>query len=447
MAGVAPLVFAAAACLAAVPAQAQSAADLADLRAEIAALKAQQQQAAQRIAQLETALANPPATAAGSPAPAWSATPQPLVGQAFARQDNPAATINAAGGSGPGRTPLSAPSKLAVNGDLRVRYESNFGDKDGHNRDRGVVRARLRATYAVNKWLSIGGQIGTGDPNDPNSTDVTLSGFDNDLQISLDQAYIRANFGNLQLTAGKMPQPFVRTEMTWDGDINPEGVSASYKFDLGGGTSLRANGLYFLIDEAVAARDSSMIGGQLQFETVPTKAVKIELAAGYYDYRLQSTAGGDIGDFRTNRFAGGRYLSDFNLLDVVGAVQFNGISDKWPLRVVGNYVHNFGATTDQDTGVGVDILLGRTSKSGDFRFGYGYAQTGVDAVLAAFSHDNTDLATNYMQHTALVDYVVAPNMILNATVYRYKPKSSRFTTNVLPDDWIHRVRLNMLVNF
>ncbi|MBK6718380.1 MAG: hypothetical protein IPG62_00525 [Sphingomonadales bacterium] len=44
----------------------------------------------------------------------------------------------------------------------------------------------------------------------------------------------------------------------------------------------------------------------------------------------------------------------------------------------------------------------------DWRFGCGYAETGVDAVLAAFSHDNTDLATNYRQHTLLVDYVVVP---------------------------------------
>ena len=83
----------------------------------------------------------------------------------------------------------------------------------------------------------------------------------------------------------------------------------------------------------------------------------------------------------------------------------------------------------------------------DWRFGYGYAQTGVDAVLTAFSQDNTNLASNYRQHTLFADYVIVPNMILNATFYRYKAKSALFTPAFSTDDWVNRLRFNMLVNF
>ncbi|MBN8844142.1 MAG: putative porin [Sphingomonadales bacterium] len=441
-------------------AQAQSADDFAAMRAEIAALKAQQQQSAVEIEELKAKLAGGSPVVAAQPQSAPVATtaqlqPTPAAqgGSFIQRSPQPAvfasaaAPVNPAGGSAPGTPPASVPSKLTINGDFRLRYESNFGDQDARNRDRGVLRARLRAAYAVNKWLTVGGQLSTGDADDPNSTDITLSNFNDDLDVSLDQAYAKFSLGNLTLYGGKIPQPFVRTELVWDGDVSPQGVSASYKINLGGGASLKANALYFLIDESVAGKNSDMVGGQLAFETSPSAPLKFELAAGYYDYQLGSTAGGDTGDFRSNRFLAGRYLSDFDLLDVIGAVQFNGLGEKWPVRVVGDYVHNFGATVPGDSGFGVDLLVGRASKKGDLRFGYGYAQTGVDAVFAAFSHDNTNIATNYRQHTLFVDFVPIDNIVLNATFYRYRPKDALYAGSNGASDWLDRLRLNMLVNF
>jgi hypothetical protein len=440
------------------PAMAQTAEDFAAMKAEIQALRDAQARSDAEIAGLKAQLgAQSAAASAPSEAPPTQiaqspATPQP--GSSFVQRApetatyaSAAAPVNPAGGSAPGTPPASVPSKLTINGDFRLRYESNFGDADARNRDRGVLRARLRAAYAVNKWLTVGGQLSTGDADDPNSTDITLSNFDDDLDVSLDQVYAKFALGNLTLYGGKIPQPFVRTELVWDGDVSPQGVSASYKFNLGGGASLKANGLYFLIDESVAGKNSDMIGGQIALETSPSAPLKFELAAGYYDYQLGSTAGGDTGDFRTNRFLAGRYLSDFDLLDVIAAVQYNGIGEAWPVRLVGDYVHNFGATAGDDSGFGVDLLVGRASKKGDLRFGYGYAQTGVDAVFAAFSQDNTNIGTNYRQHSLSVDFVPIDNLILNATFYRYRPKDPLYAGSNTATDWLDRLRLNMLVNF
>lgn len=426
------------------PALAQSPDEQAALRQEISALKAQQAESAERIARLEAALDS---RAGSAKAVIATSSGSPVVFAGKSSTASPASPVNAAGGSSPGAPPPSIPSKLTVNGDARIRYESNFNVPGTRDRDRGVLRARLRAAYAFNKWLTLGGQVATGDNDDPNSTDITLGSFDDDLTISLDQIYMRGTFGLLTLTGGKIPQPFARTELVWDGDVSPQGVSASYKLDLGGGTSAKANALYFLIDEAAGGEDSRMVGGQLQFETSASKRLKFELAAGYYDYRLSSLTGGDAGDFRTNRFAGGRYLSDFDLLDVIAAAQYNGLGERWPVRLVGDFVHNYGAATDQDTGFGVDLLIGRGSKLGDWRFGYGYAQAEVDAVLTAFSHDNTNLASNYLQHTLLVDYVVAPGVTLNATYYRYRAKSPRFTPAFSVTEWANRLRINLLAVF
>lgn len=433
------------------PARAQSAADFAELRSEIAALRAAQAESAARIEALQRQLAQAPVATPEPVRIVASSTPDVqlqtqqaagLVGSA-----DSASPINPAGGSAPGATPTPVASRLTVNGDLRLRYESNWGDRDARNRDRGVLRARLRAAYAINQWLSFGGQIGTGDADDPNSTDITLTGFDDDLDISLDQIYARVTAGNLTVFGGKVPQPFVRTELVWDGDVSPEGVSASYKLSLGNGATLRANALYFLVDESVATADSRMIGGQLAFETKASAPLKAELAAGYYRYSLRSTAGEDGGDVRSNRFLNGAYLSDYRLLDVIAAATYNGLGERWPVRVVGDYVHNFGAAKGENTGFGIDLLVGRASRKGDWRVGYGYAQTDVDAVFAAFSHDNTNIATNYLQHSLSVDYVPVPNLMLNATYYRYRPKDAAFAGTNRPNDWLDRLRLNFVVSF
>jgi hypothetical protein len=427
----------------AVPAFAQSTAadELRALRTEIEALRAEQRNSNARISELEAELraqkgaAATPSTAAASAAP--TAPAQPSL----------AASLNPAGSSALATPPSPAPRRLQLSGDFRLRYETNFGDPNARNRDRGVLRARLRANYTLTDWLTLGGQIATGDPDDPNSTDISLSNFNDDLQVSLDQAYARFGHGDFSLYGGKIPQPFVRTDLVWDGDVSPQGVSASYRAPIGGGAAVKGSALYFLVDESVAGPNSEMVGAQIGFESAAGAAWRLELAGAYYDYSLRSVAGADAGDFRSNLLRpDGRYLSDFNLINAIAAISYQGLGARWPVRLVGDYVRNLGAATDDDTGFGIDLFLGRGSKRGDWRFGYGYAEAEVDAVLAAFSHDNTNLATNYVQHMALLDYVPRDNLILNATLYHYRAKDP-LVPGPLSHEWVDRLRLNLLMNF
>lgn len=418
------------------PAKAQGESDISTLRQELQALRESQSRTAARIDAIEASLDQ----VEGKPvlAPNRAVSSAEASGRLIAG--------STAGSTMPQAAEV-ADSRLDLSGDMRVRYEINRGDRDAATRNRWVARARVRASYAISDWLAAGGQVVTGDPDDPNTADTTLGNFDDDLTIALDQAYLRANFGNLQLQAGKYPQPLVRTDLVWDSDVSPQGASAAYKQPLGAGTSLKATGLYFIIDDSVVGKDSRMIGGQVALETAPTEKIKFELAAGYYDYRLSSLAGADSGDFRSNLMVGGRYQSDFNLLDVVGAVTWKGLGGPWPVRVVGDYVHNYGAATSEDTGYAIDLYIGRGNKRGDWRFNYGYAQTETDAVLAAFSHDNTGIATNYAQHTLALDYAVTDNLLLNATLYNYKPLRQVNARLNDPNDWLQRVRFNILANF
>ena len=412
-------------------AQDSGAPDVAQLQSQIEQLKQEQAERDLRISVLEDALyrlldSQPPAT------------PQaPTQPPAYASRTAPA----------PASTPAQEP-RLKISGDLRVRLQGDYSDDLAVNRHSSQVRARLGATYAVSDRVRIGARIVTGDSGDPNSTDVQLSNFNDDLEVSLDQAYVQLDFDRLQLYGGKFPQPFVRTDLVWDSDVMPQGVAATWRQPLAGGGAFRANGMFFVVDEQAAGSDSTMKGLQLGYETPALGSWKFDATAGYYDYRLGSIAGADAGDFRSNlRAPDGTYLSDFDLVNVIAGVSHAGFSPSWPLRLTLDYVRNRGAETDADTGYGADLSIGKASDVGDWRFTYGYSAVETDAVFAAFSHDNIGIATNYKLHALTLDYVPSPRTLLTGIWYHYRPFRAIDAGPRDTSDWLDRFRLAFLVNF
>jgi len=415
---------------------------IAELRTELETLRAEQAERDLRIQRLEDALqriaGEPLAPTAIADAP-QSPTPAPASTPASAASSLPAASTSTGDGLA---------SRLKVTGDLRLRGQGDWSDDDGRNRASMQLRGRLGATFAVNDRITIGARLATGDSDDPNSTDVQLSNWLDDLEASLDMAYVQFNFDNLTLYGGKMPQPFVRTDLVWDGDVNPQGIGATWRKPLAGGGTLRANGLAFVVDESAGGPDSTMLGAQLGYTSAAHGDWTFDVNGAYYHYDLGSIAGADSGDFRSNLLdADGHYLSEFHLANLLFGVTYGGFGERWPLRLVADYVRNTGAATDADTGYGTDLILGKASAPGDWRFTYGYSMAQTDAVLAAFSHDNLGIATNYRLHALTVDYVPMPKTMLSAYWYHYKPYSALDAGANEPGDWLDRLRLAFLVNF
>jgi len=399
-----------------------------DLRAQIEMLRAEQARIAELQRQTDEKLRALEGKLGVVASPATTPTTQPSA---------PAATLGTA-----------AAPRFNVSGDMRLRSQGDYSDTNLPDRTSAQVRGRLGATYAVNDRVTIGARLVTGDPDDPNSTDVQLANFDDDLQVSLDLAYAQLNFGDLKVFGGKIPQPFARTDLVWDSDVNPQGVSAVYKKLLADGSALRASGLFFIVDEQAVATDSTMAGAQVGYDSAALGDWKYDLSVAYYDYRLGNTSGGDAGDFRSNlRNPDGSYLSDFNLGDLVAGISWSGAGERWPLHATADYVHNFGAETSADTGYGLDLALGRASKQGDWRLTYGYSVAETDSVLAAFSHDNIVIGTNYRLHALTFDYVPMPKTLLTAIWYHYQPYNPANVGANDSGDWLERLRLAFLVNF
>lgn len=332
---------------------------------------------------------------------------------------------------------------LRFNGDFRVRYEYTSEGNGALALGREVVRFRLGLTYPLREDITVRARVATGDPGDPNSTDVTISSFVDDLAFTLDVAAVEITKPRWAAFAGKFVNPLQYTELVWDGDVNPQGVAA--RGILGDKSKLSATltGLYFIVDQQANNRASDMGGGQLTITAASGSRWKTSGSVGYYDYRIRSLSAAGPGDTRSNLLngAGTAYLADFNLLDLLLSVDYTGIAERYPLRVVGDYVHNGGADS-LNTGWGGDVILGRAASKGDLRYRYGYGVSENDAVLAAFSHDNTTLGTNYEIHTLSVDAVPLGGLFLNATLYHYRPHLA-----VPGRKYQNRLRLNAMVTF
>src|SRR5205807_6226448 len=144
-----------------------------------------------------------------------------------------------------GKWKLSSPiTELELYGDARVRYEyrggrrpddvaGNPSDWQERERERYRLRIGLRGTLA-DDWF-FGVRLETS--NKRNSTNVTFGGdggtgpfAKDDDGIFVGQAYFGyTGFKDIKLTVGRMPQPLVTTLMTWDADINPEGMAEQWK--------------------------------------------------------------------------------------------------------------------------------------------------------------------------------------------------------------------------
>jgi putative porin len=336
----------------------------------------------------------------------------------------------------------ATPPALRFSGDFRVRYEYTTQGNAAQNFDREVLRLRLGMTYPLREYLVVRGRLATGDPDDPNSTDVTVGSFVNDFPFSLDIASVELNRPRWGLVAGKFTNPLLSTELVWDGDVNPQGVSGRVTLGKPGGVTGTLSALYFVLNQQVADSGSDMAGGQFAVKAKAGARWQVTGAAGYYDYRIRSLQNTGPGDIRGNRLAPGNtaYLSDFNLLNLVFTADYTGFGERYPLRVVGDYVHNSGAT-DLNTGWEADVYVGRVTHPGETRWRYGYAVAETDAILAAFGQDNTTLGTNYEIHTLAVDGMPIPGMVLTGTLYAYRPHEAAVRL------YQTRLRLNAMVTF
>jgi hypothetical protein len=227
---------------------------------------------------------------------------------------------------------------LTIFGDVRVRNESRFFDKNNEltfvnigainngspyntgpnaatlppilnsSKDRNLsnFRARFGLTDQIDDDLTATIRLASGSDNQPVSTNQTMGNYFNKDGVWLDQAFIKyapdLGFAHASLTAGRMPNPFVKTDLVWDEDVNLDGIAASIDHtflsdDAGNGLNLRLTGgafpLSYVADDfptnatsdqkAGSGAAKYVFAGQLGADWTHQR-YDLSFNAAYYDY-------------------------------------------------------------------------------------------------------------------------------------------------------------------
>ncbi len=312
--------------------------------------------------------------------------------------------------------------RIRFGGDFRVRQEGFF-QEGAPTRQR--FRFRLRATLDtdINDDLSFGLRLGSGDLGTPVSTNQTFANLLTRKPISVDRVFMTYNPTGakaLTLGGGKFALPVGRTEMTFDNDINWEGV-----YERVGGSagpwSYRLVAAQVALVESSSEDDAILLAafGELDFTF---GAHELDVSAANYSFRgVDAVAVAiDVEGIGRNTNAlrvdeDGRvvgFASGYNLVDVIARATFDTGREHYPLQLVANVVKNIDAASDEDRGVWLTVAYGSASAPRTYRLDYTYAHIERDAVLSVFTFSDS-LATNTWMHRSTVTYMVAPHVHLD----------------------------------
>ena len=288
---------------------------------------------------------------------------------------------------------------FGFSGDFRLRDEPFFGGPDDHSqvRNRERFRLRLNADARLNDDISGGFTLASGDINDPISTNQTTNQFYTRKAIALDKAFINYNphyFKPITLTGGKFAAPWYSTELTWDKDLNPEGVAQTLAFDLESPVLKRIALVGFELPFSEVAGtslanksivQSAVYGGQLQTAWQLAGWLSLSAYSGFYNYHdadpiafavakanfknpttpfagaLPLNATGIQNSILTTMATGivtvngqpistgvktimnAQFASKFGLFDSIARFDIKTPRERWPIALVGDYVQNIRA--------------------------------------------------------------------------------------------------------
>lgn len=163
-------------------------------------------------------------------------------------------------------------SQIKISGDMRFREDADIQKSANPTavdtrRDRLRTRFRLNFDYNFTNDYFGGFALQTNDSGDSGNTDLT-GGFRN-LDIFLSRVYFgwKPN-AFTTLTLGKQKNTVYGTDLSWDGDINPTGVTEAYQWVGSPTFDVTLNAAQYLVDQnANRAASKSVLGSINEIRT------------------------------------------------------------------------------------------------------------------------------------------------------------------------------------
>jgi regulator of replication initiation timing len=335
-------------------------------------------------------------------------------------------------------------TRIKFKGDLRMRNENIEQERvvkvdnttarvtDAADRNRTRIRARFGFDATVTDNVKATLQIATGSDADPRSTNQTLGNDGTKKQIWLDQAYIDWKvpyFAGTDVLLGKMKYPFWRPgqSLFFDGDVNPEGLAATFDrgmfFGSAYGFAMWENGPS---NPAQVTEDTFMFGAQggVKFAALGGET---RLALHYYDvtgaqgfnpFALGSANGNTTWGQTVNGTANTQVLLyDYDVLMASGEMGLTVA--KLPLSLWADYSQNMASNVDDgETAYAIGAVLGKASNAKTWEAGLSYQSIGKDALFAQWiDSDFSDGVSDGEGWVLKAGYAPVKNFTVNGTYF------------------------------
>jgi hypothetical protein len=349
-------------------------------------------------------------------------------------------------------------SRFTLFGDIRVRHEGFYQDGVAA-RNRQRFRLRVGARLKVSDELEGGIRLASGDPNEIVANNQTMTDVFTRKPINIDNAYITIRPGKsigldksfFSITAGKFsvnffrPRAIMTSEMIYDEDLSPEGISQEITFFEGKDwlRSVKLAAGQWAAKEFTAGDDSYMLGEQIQVAMAPTPTTQLTLAvADYYFLNSEFIAqernrnsalvltnsvvlrdgtivpGGDLivpnAQNPIQSFYGG-----FNVFDLSGQLALDTGYPRWPFTLMFDYAHNFQARLGNDDAYLIGAGIGQTRDPGDWAFSALWTRVETDSVISMFTLSDYGRrgGTNVQGPILKIDYMLMPRLTLTTKGY------------------------------
>ncbi len=323
----------------------------------------------------------------------------------------------------PATAGVAISEKLSIFGDFRARYEIDDQNRAGaadRDRDRARLRARFGFKHQSTDKISFGMRFATMAGTQLQSPHQTLGVADtvtDNADFGLDRAYIETKWGKGGfLWLGKHGISFwEQNEQFWDGDIQPEGVGAGYKFGLGDGSLLLQSTYTYINDEGWA---NSSTNGINEDDT------GMSLQAVY------SRGGGTaaIGALMVNDDAD-EDLAGGSAMYHIASLQYKfgttlplklGVDYLWSEDVNDNAGVNTGFEGKEDTG----YVINASTEKGNWSLQVKHYDVGLNSVplQGAVSQDNFRFSSNFTGQRYQVGYNFGDGVKMDFRVYEQSDK-------------------------
>ncbi|OGS21248.1 MAG: hypothetical protein A3J83_06670 [Elusimicrobia bacterium RIFOXYA2_FULL_40_6] len=326
---------------------------------------------------------------------------------------------------------------ISLKGDLRIRYQTDQA-VNAANRDRMRLRLRIGAATRIVDNFNAGFGLATGGrktavlpaaypassqidivDGESRSTNYTFGDTLSKGGLMVDYAYLQYEpSSKYKILLGKFSNPLWQpTDLLWDTDLNPDGISLPLTFQAGNNLSLFVTPSYFVLDEIAASNDPGIFSVQPGFKL--TLNENLSLKTAFVMYNTQFIKGGKLDNSAKTNTAGTVALRNeynamnpsiqFDILDLMG----------YSVSLFGDYVTNPSSNT-ANTGycAGINFGAAKVANLGDWQVKALSRYLETDAWLDTFpDSDSYGGATNCQGYEAIFTYGLSANTSISIDYY------------------------------